>query len=204
MSEKPKDSDEPQSPSISGNPLLKLFKHSRRANINKLTSISPSTANKRHKAGEDTWEAQWERCPYPFVRLSGTRATCHICLEEFEEPPKKSKNKFGSQSKRPNKPRRKSSAASGLMGLPTGEDPLKLEDAGDGAQPLRLLACGHVFHQTCIDPWLTDVSGRCPVCQRPVEIDGPPNTTSNPSSTTRRREAKVGKLSKLAFHSCYD
>jgi hypothetical protein len=26
------------------------------------------------------------------------------------------------------------------------EDPLKLENAGEGAQPLRLLACGHVFH----------------------------------------------------------
>lgn len=47
----------------------------------------------------------------------------------------------------------------------------RLEDAGVGPQPLRLLACGHVFHKTCIDPWLTDVSGRCPVCQRPVELD---------------------------------
>lgn len=94
---------------------------------------------------------------------------------------------------------------------------LTLEDAGEGAQPLRLLGCGHVFHvrstifcfasaiflplslhplpfpctlcafiiafksnvltfspsplqKTCVDPWLTDVSGRCPVCQRPVEI----------------------------------
>ncbi|KAH9935285.1 uncharacterized protein B0H18DRAFT_975121 [Fomitopsis serialis] len=45
---------------------------------------------------------------------------------------------------------------------------LRLDDAGEGAVPLRLLACGHVFHQTCVDPWLTDVSGRCPVCQRPV------------------------------------
>lgn len=27
-----------------------------------------------------------------------------------------------------------------------GEDHLKLEDAGEGAQPLRLLSCGHVFH----------------------------------------------------------
>ena len=70
----------------------------------------------------------------------------------------------------------------------TQEGELKLLDAGEGAQPLRLLACGHVFHvslikqsarvsvannswqQTCLDPWLTDVSGRCPVCQRPVEV----------------------------------
>ncbi|KAL0955910.1 hypothetical protein HGRIS_002101 [Hohenbuehelia grisea] len=55
------------------------------------------------------------------------------------------------------------------------DDPeLKLADAGEGAQPLRLLGCGHVFHKTCVDPWLTDVSGRCPVCQRPVELPEPP------------------------------
>lgn len=54
----------------------------------------------------------------------------------------------------------------------TGSGGLQLEDAGIEAQPLRLLTCGHVFHKTCLDPWLTDVSGRCPVCQRPVEIPG--------------------------------
>ena len=75
----------------------------------------------------------------------------------------------------------------------------RLEDAGEGPQPLRLLACGHVFHvstatlytilfsdphhqKTCIDPWLTDVSGRCPVCQRRVEIDEEP-----PKKSRRRR-----------------
>ena len=78
-------------------------------------------------------------------------------------------------------------------------DALKLNDAGEGAQPLRLLSCGHVFHvsillslsffrhpssllltglgraaqKTCLDPWLTDVSGRCPICQRPVEVPQP-------------------------------
>lgn len=68
----------------------------------------------------------------------------------------------------------------------------QLEDAGEEAQPLRLLNCGHVFHvrvptchriifssdsalflqKTCLDPWLIDVSGRCPICQRAVEIPG--------------------------------
>ncbi|EJF65285.1 hypothetical protein DICSQDRAFT_132851 [Dichomitus squalens LYAD-421 SS1] len=47
------------------------------------------------------------------------------------------------------------------------------EGDGEGPQPLRLLSCGHVFHKTCLDPWLTDVSGRCPICQRPVEVPQP-------------------------------
>ena len=35
----------------------------------------------------------------------------------------------------------------GVIEVPrNSSDPLKLEDAGEGAQPLRLLACGHVFH----------------------------------------------------------
>jgi hypothetical protein len=29
---------------------------------------------------------------------------------------------------------------------PTGDLSLRLQDAGQGAQPLRLLKCGHVFH----------------------------------------------------------
>jgi len=64
-------------------------------------------------------------------------------------------------------------------------DELKLEDAGDGSQPLRLLFCGHVFHKTCVDPWLTDVSGRCPVCQRPVEF--PVHSNKKKRRTRRSR-----------------
>jgi hypothetical protein len=28
---------------------------------------------------------------------------------------------------------------------------------------VRVLPCEHRFHQTCIDRWLLDVSGTCPV-----------------------------------------
>jgi hypothetical protein len=39
-----------------------------------------------------------------------------------------------------------SGAAAGAGAGADAENQLKLEDAGEGAVPLRLLACGHVFH----------------------------------------------------------
>ncbi|KAF9460686.1 hypothetical protein BDZ94DRAFT_1265294 [Collybia nuda] len=133
-----------------------------------------------------TWEQHWEQGEYPFVVLEGNRAACAICLMDFEEP-KKIK---GSPTNEEESSALIKVSTSGPLEIERNkqsdhphpnnlrgdideedrEENLKLEDAGDGAQPLRLLACGHVFHKTCLDPWLTDVSGRCPVCQRAVEI----------------------------------
>ena len=31
---------------------------------------------------------------------------------------------------------------------------------------VRGLKCGHCYHQTCIDPWLTSQRGACPLCKR--------------------------------------
>ncbi|KAL6310336.1 hypothetical protein BKA93DRAFT_814100 [Sparassis latifolia] len=135
-----------------------------------------------HKVNQPTgaWEDRWEPGEYPFVRLEGNRAACAICLLDFEEP-----KRVGDKDAVPTTATPENEAEMGgepdTTNAPAEEvqveevseeerDALMLGDAGEGAQPLRLLACGHVFHKTCVDPWLTDVSGRCPICQRPVEV----------------------------------
>lgn len=150
-----------------------------------------------------TWEEHWEQGEYPFVRLEGNRAACAICLMDFEEPKRVaglSTPVVGNAENAKDEARGQESVAEGpVQEIPVDriqeverEGGLKLEDAGEGSQPLRLLACGHVFHvsllcpsyylscadkylsqKTCLDPWLVDVSGRCPVCQRPVELPEP-------------------------------
>ncbi|KAL6705806.1 hypothetical protein ACN47E_006444 [Coniothyrium glycines] len=47
-------------------------------------------------------------------------------------------------------------------------------------QDLRVLPCDHKFHPECVDPWLLNVSGTCPLCR----VDLHP-VTSHDSSTTR-------------------
>ncbi|KAG1716630.1 hypothetical protein ID866_508 [Astraeus odoratus] len=138
---------------------------------------------------EETWEDNWEKYDYPFVRLDGNRAACAVCLMDFEEPKRLPATQDGEV--------KREAESDALTSSPKGEEteiPVehiteeerdalpRLQDAGEGPQPLRLLACGHVFHKTCIDPWLIDVSGRCPVCQRPVEIDD-----VEPKKSKRRR-----------------
>jgi len=129
-----------------------------------------------------TWEDHWEQGDYPFVRLEGNRASCAICLMDFEEPKKiagmdvKATPESDEDEKRTADDEAEDEGDQ-VQEIPvekaTAGDASALTSAGESIQPLRLLTCGHVFHQTCLDPWLIDVSGRCPICQRPVEVPEP-------------------------------
>ncbi|KAL7902604.1 hypothetical protein HDV63DRAFT_23852 [Trichoderma sp. SZMC 28014] len=48
------------------------------------------------------------------------------------------------------------------------------EDFKEG-EDMRVLPCNHQFHPNCIDPWLLNVSGTCPLCR----LDLRPNAAEN-------------------------
>lgn len=47
---------------------------------------------------------------------------------------------------------------------------------------VRGLICGHVFHQICIDPWLTTRSASCPICKKDYYLEIQNNDTNNEDS----------------------
>ena len=48
-------------------------------------------------------------------------------------------------------------ATSTTLASPTGDLALRIQDVGQGAQPLRLLKCGHVFHVSSLSSLLACV-----------------------------------------------
>lgn len=181
----------PEAAHISGNnvehtyppkqPTKRRFQIIRRMS-SKAFSSSGSSTLKNEKGGEanespENWEDCWEQGEFPFVRLTENRASCAICLLDFEEPKRRvAREVIKSWAKRngrsdlvadaskeageTNSPQDSSTAGPSTsptapqqdvrevpIASPVSEQSeLKLEDAGEGAQPLRLLECGHVFH----------------------------------------------------------
>jgi hypothetical protein len=86
-------------------------------------------------------------------------------------------------------------------------------DDFEKGQNIRVLPCNHKFHPACIDPWLLNVSGTCPLCRidlRPItshsstneDADNddrsslaPPLEFAGPESSYRRRSALRDVLS---------
>lgn len=61
------------------------------------------------------------------------------------------------------------------------------EDFQKGEE-LRVLPCNHKFHPDCVDPWLLNVSGTCPLCR----IDLRPPTANGEDTISRRGSSAAG------------
>lgn len=114
---------------------LKSARDSGNASTLSSSTLSAETGAARSAAQSklSARQRRGKQLKYPLHPLPAHRATCPICLCDFEEP--------------------------------------QLDDEPESEiepEPLRLLECGHVMHKTCVDQWLTTVSGRCPVCQKAV------------------------------------
>ncbi|KAL4996493.1 hypothetical protein BDV10DRAFT_171926 [Aspergillus recurvatus] len=58
-----------------------------------------------------------------------------------------------------------------------------IEDDDD----IRGLSCGHAFHASCVDPWLTSRRASCPLCKADYYTPKPRLDPSDPPSTSGRR-----------------
>lgn len=100
-------------------------------------------------------DAQGKKLKYPLYPLPSHRSTCPICLVDYETPGSSSSEGLNDGE------------ATDTQGGQDGDKPSS-EKQDEDQLVLRVLPCNHVLHRHCVDEWLTTVSGRCPVCQRPV------------------------------------
>jgi hypothetical protein len=84
-------------------------------------------------------------------------------------------------------------------------------DTIDDDDDVRGLSCGHAFHASCVDPWLTSRRACCPLCKadyyvpkpRPeAEPAQPPNTYTMLRNNRRGRPAMVvpGRFLSIIYH----
>ncbi|WVR07482.1 hypothetical protein IAU60_004524 [Kwoniella sp. DSM 27419] len=132
----------------------------------------------RDVANRDVERGQYRSYPMSTLRRSGTE-------ESYAES---SKSVFGVGEENGG-PR---ASGSGSTDVVMAEDetmvegqqcPICLVDFEPG-EDLRVLPCEreHVYHQSCIDPWLLQVSSSCPLCRK--DFNAPANTTADTASGT--------------------
>ena len=55
---------------------------------------------------------------------------------------------------------------------------------------IRSLPCHHIYHPTCIDPWLASNSSLCPVCKTPAIPPSPSNRVTEPVTNAMVRHER--------------
>ncbi|KAB8253604.1 hypothetical protein BDV32DRAFT_133858 [Aspergillus pseudonomiae] len=68
-------------------------------------------------------------------------------------------------------------------------------DTIDDDDDIRGLTCGHAFHASCVDPWLTSRRACCPLCKAdyyvPKPRSDPGGQTTNPERSGRRNTTRL-------------
>lgn len=156
---------------------------------------------------EDQWERMWEPAPYPFVRLPENRATCGICLCEFEAPRRLNglhmntdgggdidENGEAHEMDEVASPHARGDTVIEEVMVesphPRDERTVQLADMGgsDAPGPLRLLPCGHAYHVSATSSIQSTRSDVDPlIYTRIVSING--SRRSREGAPTVRRES---------------
>ena len=159
----------PPKPSVAVPPRRRFrFLRRKSAKTTKNADGSKADSSDEKQSANDkprTWEDCWEQGEYPFVRLEGNRAACAICLLDFAEPKRVANpaDASGNTQKEKTHAEEVTSPEGMVQEISVcdvieedRDEQLKLADAGEGSQPLRLLQCGHVFHVS--SPFLVHTS----------------------------------------------
>lgn len=74
-----------------------------------------------------------------------------------------------------------------------------LEDTDD----VRGLTCGHAFHASCVDPWLTSRRACCPLCKADYYVPKPRPEGENTEQSSTRRSNTTGVRSPTSPQAAY-
>ncbi|KAA8644872.1 E3 ubiquitin-protein ligase RNF103 [Aspergillus tanneri] len=76
--------------------------------------------------------------------------------------------------------------------LPTPGDSCAIcLDAIEDDDDIRGLTCGHAFHASCVDPWLTSRKACCPLCKADYYIPKPRSDPSECATSSGRPERRI-------------